>query len=80
EALAARPDDATAAFNLGVALEDQRRPHAAAAAYENALAVDAEYADAHFNLGRLWERLGEPRKALRHLQAFRRLTGDLPRG
>ncbi len=80
EALAARPGDSTAAFNLGVALEDLRRPHAAASAYEAALAADAECADAHFNLSRLWERLGQPHKALRHLDAFRRLSGEAQGG
>jgi len=73
-AMRARPQDATAAFNLGVALEDLRRPADARQEYERAIALDAECADAHFNLAQLYERQGKHRSALRHLQAFRSLT------
>jgi tetratricopeptide (TPR) repeat protein len=73
-ALAIRPDDATAAFDLAVVLEDLGRGGEARAAYETALALDADCADAHFNLARLCDRLGEPSAALRHLQAYRKLT------
>jgi tetratricopeptide (TPR) repeat protein len=59
-------------------LEDSRRPHAAAAAYERAIASDPESADAHYNLARLRERLGEPHRALRHWQAYRKLAGSAP--
>jgi tetratricopeptide (TPR) repeat protein len=73
-ALAIRPDDATAAFDLAVVLEDLGRAGEARAAYEAVLALDADCADAHFNLARLCDRLGEPNSALRHLQAYRKLT------
>jgi tetratricopeptide (TPR) repeat protein len=73
-ALAVRPDDATAAFDLGVALEDLDRLVEARAAYEQALASEPGCADAHYNLARLLDRLGDPVSAIRHLQAYRRLT------
>jgi tetratricopeptide (TPR) repeat protein len=75
QALAARPDDATAAFDLGVVLEDLERLAEAAEAYAAALRADPSYADAHYNLAGLYEKLGRPADALRHLKAYRRLTG-----
>ena len=73
-ALAIRPDDATAAFDLAVVLEDLGRGAEARAAYEATLALDPDCADAHFNLARLCDGLGEASAALRHLQAYRKLT------
>jgi tetratricopeptide (TPR) repeat protein len=72
--LAAHPDDATAAFNLGVALEDLGRTSEAIAAYEQAIAADPGAADAHFNLAGLYEKEGQPAGAIRHLNAYRKLT------
>ena len=60
-------------FNRGIALEDQQRPADAVASYERALAIDADFADAHFNLGRLLELEGQVQAALRHFSAYRRL-------
>lgn len=74
-ALAAIPDHPGLHFNLGIALEDQRRYASAIAAYERALELDPELADAHYNVALLHERLGNARQALRHLSAYRRLTG-----
>ena len=73
-ALAALPDEPTAAYNLGVALQDLGRLRDAVAAYEAALARDANYADAHFNLAGLYEKLGEPEAAFRHLRTYKALT------
>jgi tetratricopeptide (TPR) repeat protein len=67
-------EDATARFDLAVVLEDLGRRAEARAAYEQILAADPDCADAHFNLARLCDRLGEPGAALRHLAAYRRLT------
>lgn len=64
-----------AAFNLGLALEDLGWNRAAADAYEAALAADATFADAHYNLARLYEEDGDRISALRHLKAYRALTG-----
>lgn len=72
-ALAAGPH-ATAAYNLGIVLEDRRRPREALTAYLRALDADARMADAHYNLSRLYEQLGDEAAALRHLRAYRSLT------
>ncbi|HEY2296074.1 MAG TPA: tetratricopeptide repeat protein [Thermoanaerobaculia bacterium] len=72
-ALAARPEDETAAFNLGVALQDLGRLAEAAVAYEKALEIDRDLADAHYNLSGLYERLGQPEAAFRHLRTYRTL-------
>ncbi len=75
-ALAAAGGDApTAAFNLGLALEDLGRCRAAQDAYTAALAADAGFADAHYNLSRLYEQRGDRMSALRHLKSYRALTG-----
>ena len=72
-ALAARPEDETAAFNLGVALQDLGRLAEATEAYEKALEIDRDLADAHYNLSGLYERLGQPEAAFRHLRTYRTL-------
>jgi tetratricopeptide (TPR) repeat protein len=63
-------------FNLAVLLEDLDREPAAIAAYREALALDPEFADAHFNLARLYERSRDAKASLRHLLAYRRMTDD----
>lgn len=69
-------DDPVPAFNLGLALEDLDRDRAAADAYNAALTIDPTFADAHFNLSRVYERLGDRVSALRHLKSYRTLMGD----
>jgi tetratricopeptide (TPR) repeat protein len=61
------------AFNLGVLLEDLNRPAEAIAAYRDALALDPQLADAHFNLARLYEEASDSKASLRHLLAYRRM-------
>jgi len=61
-------------FNLGVVLEDLDRPGAALEAYQSALEEDPELADCHYNLARLYETLGKPQHAIRHLGQYRRLV------
>ena len=75
-ALEVSPASALARFNLGVALEDQGRTPEAASAYRAAVELDPALASAHFNLARLCERGGDARGALRHLSAYRRLSGQ----
>jgi tetratricopeptide (TPR) repeat protein len=61
------------AFNLAVVLEDLNREPDAIAAYREALAMDPQFADAHYNLARLYERAKDPKASLRHLLAYRRM-------
>ncbi len=70
----ARRQDATLLFNLGVLLEDMERRAEAIATYREALSLDPSFADAHFNLARLFERQRNRKETLRHLLAYRRLT------
>jgi tetratricopeptide (TPR) repeat protein len=70
-------DDPLAAFNLGLALEELGRHRAAADAYNAALTIDPAFADAHRNLSRVYEKLGDNVSALRHLKSYRTLTGKL---
>lgn len=80
-AIATRADVALYWFNLGVALEDQGRGEDAIAAYEHALQLDAQLADAHFNLARQYELRGTARRddlalrrAVNHLVRYRALS------
>ena len=73
--LAACGADGTLLFNLAVLLEDMHRGHDAETAYRAALAAAPDLADAHFNLARLCEARGLRQDAVRHLSAFRKLTG-----
>jgi tetratricopeptide (TPR) repeat protein len=60
-------------FNLGVLLEDLNRNSDAISAYREALALDPRFADAHFNLARLYDRARDAKASLRHLLAYRRM-------
>ena len=61
-------------FNRAVALDHLERLPEAMAGYERSLELDPTLADAHYNLGRLREQLGDKRSALRHFSAYKRLT------
>ena len=74
EGIAACGDEPLLYYNLGVLLEDLRRPAEAVEAYEAALHCDAALADAHYNVALLYEALGKPRDAIRHMAHYRRLT------
>jgi len=63
-------------FNQAVLLEDAGRTAAALDAYQAALAGDPDLADCHYNLARLYESLGKPQHAIRHLGEYRRLVSD----
>jgi tetratricopeptide (TPR) repeat protein len=73
---AAPQPDPLLAFNHAVLLEDLGREPDAIRAYRETLALDPEFADAHFNLARLYERAKDPQSSLRHLLAYRRATHD----
>jgi tetratricopeptide (TPR) repeat protein len=73
-ALAQDPLHATAAFNLGVALEDLGHTGQAITAYEQAVGADPSFADAYFNLAALYEKQGKRAAALRNLSQYKRLS------
>ena len=73
EAVERCPDSALLHFNRGVALDHLERVPEAIESYETSLDLDPGLADAHYNLGRLREQLGDKRGALRHFSAYRRL-------
>jgi tetratricopeptide (TPR) repeat protein len=60
-------------YNFGVLLEDLGRPGPALEAYTKAIDEDPTLADCHFNLARLYESLGKPQHAIRHLGQYRKL-------
>ncbi len=64
---------ALAYFDLGNVLDETARVNEAAEAYRTALQLAPTYADAHYNLALAYERLGEPRRALHHWQAYLKL-------
>ena len=68
-----RRDQRSTAGNHAIALEDQGCLHEAVGSYAHCLKLDPSLADAHFNLGRLQEQLGDERGALRHFSTYRRL-------
>ena len=68
--------DAVLMFNLGVLLEDLGRTLAALEAYQSAVGEDPALADGHYNLARLYESLGQPQHAIRHLGQYRRLLNS----
>ncbi len=74
-AAAALSDDAVLMYNLGVLLDDQHRSAEALEAYQAAVACDPEFADAHYNLGLLYESLGRAQDAIRHMARYRVLNG-----
>jgi tetratricopeptide (TPR) repeat protein len=61
-------------YNLGVLLDDLDRLPEAASAYEAALRIDPTFADCHYNLALLCERLARPKDAIRHLARYRALA------
>ncbi len=72
------PEYALAFFDLGNVLDEQQRLEEAIVAYERALKLVPQYADAHYNLALAYERMKEPRKALRHWTAYTQLDPTGP--
>lgn len=64
---------ALAYFDLGNVLDETGRLADAIHAYNSAIALAPTYADAHYNLALAFEKSRQPRKALRHWQAYSRL-------
>ena len=69
---------ALAYFDLGNVLDETGRVHEAVETYKTALQLAPTYADAHYNLALAFEKLREPRKALKHWQAYVKLDTSGP--
>ena len=74
EALRIEPDNLLAAFNLGTLFEETGQIRKAIHAYKKASSL----ADAHYNLSRLYEQLGQPAAALLHLKVYHTMTDSPP--
>ncbi|HTM37923.1 MAG TPA: tetratricopeptide repeat protein [Terriglobales bacterium] len=69
---------ALAHFDLGNVLDETGRVSDAIQTYLTAIQLAPTYADAHYNLALAYEKVKEPRKALRHWQAYIKLDGTGP--
>ncbi|MBV8743201.1 MAG: tetratricopeptide repeat protein [Sinobacteraceae bacterium] len=68
--------DSLLLFNRGVLLEDVGKAALALEAYHAAIEADPKLADCHYNLARLYEVMGKPQHAIRHLGQYRRLMSS----
>ncbi|HEY1490402.1 MAG TPA: tetratricopeptide repeat protein, partial [Verrucomicrobiae bacterium] len=69
-ATALLPSSAPAWNYLGVACQHAGQPSDAAAAYQRALTLDRDLAEAHYNLGSLWLEQNKPDAAVTELTAY----------
>ena len=69
---------ALAHFDLGNVLDETGRVKEAIQTYLTSLQLAPTYADAHYNLALAYEKLKEPRKALKHWQAYVKLDSTGP--
>lgn len=67
------PDQPLLRFNLGVALEDAGALREALDSYHACIDLAPDFADAHYNAARLHEELGDPHRAIRHYNQYRKL-------
>jgi len=70
------PTDPDVLYNQAVALDDLGRTQEAIDAYTRVLELDRYHADAHHNVARLWQQIGDQQRAVRHWNAYRRLSRD----
>ena len=78
QAIDADPRYALAHFDLGNVLDETGRVPEAIQTYKTALQLAPTYADAHYNLALAYEKLRQPRKALKHWQAYIKLDTSGP--
>lgn len=72
------PRYALAYFDLGNVLDETGRVAEAIQAYNTALQLAPTYGDAHYNLALAYEKIKEPRKALKHWRAYVKLDTSGP--
>jgi tetratricopeptide (TPR) repeat protein len=72
------PRYALAHFDLGNVLDETGRADEAIQSYRTALQLAPTYADAHYNLALAYEKARQPRKALKHWQAYVKLDATGP--
>jgi tetratricopeptide (TPR) repeat protein len=72
-AIESDPRYALAYFDLGNVLDETGRVQEAVLTYKIAIQLAPTYADAHYNLALAYEKLREPRKALKHWQCYVKL-------
>ena len=80
DAVAYQPENVRATLNLGCALQDAGRDGEAIEQFERAISIDPKRPDvglAHRSLGLTWARLGQPDKAIHHLQLAMQLRPDV---
>ena len=77
-ALEIDPRYALAHFDLGNVLDETGRVSEAIQTYLTAIQLAPTYADAHYNLALAYEKMKEPRKALKHWQSYVKLDGTGP--
>ncbi|HEV2115387.1 MAG TPA: tetratricopeptide repeat protein [Terriglobales bacterium] len=77
-AIEADPRYALAYFDLGNVLDETGRVPEAIKAYSTALMLAPTYGDAHYNLALAYEKMKQPRKALKHWRSYVRLDSSGP--
>jgi tetratricopeptide (TPR) repeat protein len=77
-AVAVDPRYALAYFDLGNVLDETGRVTEAIQAYNTALQLAPTYGDAHYNVALAYEKVREPRKALKHWRAYVKLDTSGP--
>lgn len=78
QAIEVSPRYALAYFDLGNVLDETSRISAAIEAYKTAITLAPTYSDAHYNLALAYEKIREPRKALRHWRSYLKLDSQGP--
>jgi tetratricopeptide (TPR) repeat protein len=78
QAIEVDPRYALAYFDLGNVLDETGRLQDAVKAYKDAITLASTYADAHYNLALAYEKMKQPRSALRHWRAYIKLDNVGP--